>query len=370
MAWAMLLLGQMLPEFNPVTKRTPLDGWSILAFAMALVLQILGSLWLALRGDPLDSSEKTRSWYVYLAEGLIFLLFLHARLNIPELFQGPLARYWTLVILVIAFAGVAFGELAERRGLTVLATPLLRTGVFLPLVPILAFWLRPPAAFLGYAEANLPGLKPLLGYFERLPWHFDSHAGIWMLTAAIYGFIAVTRRSRGWALVAALTANFGLWAILLHLGISFFVHPQAWLIPLGLILLTAENLHRDQIAPGTSEGLRYLGVCLIYVASTADLFLVGLGKSLWLPIFLALLCVIGVLVGILLRVRAFLFLGVSFLLVDILIMIWHAAVNQAQTWLWWAAGIVLGVAILALFALFEKRRNDVLHLIDDLKQWN
>jgi hypothetical protein len=34
-----------------------------------------------------------------------------------------------------------------------------------------------------------------------------------------------------------------------------------------------------------------------------------------------------------------------------------------------ASGIVLGVAILALFAFFEKRRNDVLKMIDELKRW-
>jgi hypothetical protein len=57
------------------------------------------------------------------------------------------------------------------------------------------------------------------------------------------------------------------------------------------------------------------------------------------------------------RVRAFLFLGVGFLFLDIFSMIWHAAVNLEQTWVWYASGIVLGVAILALFAVFEKRKK-------------
>ena len=59
----------------------------------------------------------------------------------------------------------------------------------------------------------------------------------------------------------------------------------------------------------------------------------------------------------------------SFLLVDVLTMIWYAAVDQAHTWVWWAAGVVLGLAILALFAVFEKRRNDVLHLIEAIRRW-
>jgi hypothetical protein len=42
--------------------------------------------------------------------------------------------------------------------------------------------------------------------------------------------------------------------------------------------------------------------------------------------------VAGVLLGTLLRVRAFLFLGVTFLSLDVFAQIWHAAVGRAQTW--------------------------------------
>jgi hypothetical protein len=51
-------------------------------------------------------------------------------------------------------------------------------------------------------------------------------------------------------------------------------------------------------------------------------------------------------------------------------MIWHAAVDLYQTWVWWASGIVLGAAILALFAVFEKRRQEVLHVLDEVKRWD
>lgn len=61
--------------------------------------------------------------------------------------------------------------------------------------------------------------------------------------------------------------------------------------------------------------------------------------------------------GILLRVHAFLYLGVGFLLLDVFAMIWHAAVDLEQTWVWYVSGIVLGAAILALFAFFEQRKK-------------
>src|SRR5262249_1498468 len=149
--------------------------------------------------------------------------------------------------------------------------------------------------------------------------------------------------------------------------LAFLVHPQAWLIPLALIILAAEHVNRDRLTRGQSLSVRYAGLLLIYLSSTADMFIAGLGNSVLMPLVLAVLSVAGVLAGIVLRVRAFLFLGVSFLFLVIFAQIWHAAVDRAQTWVWWASGIVLGALILAVFALFEKRRNDVLKVIDDIK---
>ena len=50
--------------------------------------------------------------------------------------------------------------------------------------------------------------------------------------------------------------------------------------------------------------------------------------------------------------------------------VWYAAVDLHQTWLWAASGVVAGIIILVVFALFEKKRNEVLHLVGQLKEWN
>jgi hypothetical protein len=122
-------------------------------------------------------------------------------------------------------------------------------------------------------------------------------------------------------------------------------------------------------ATGAGPGAAQRGLLLVYLSSTEDLFLTGLGRGGQLPIALALLSVAGVLAGTLLRVRAFLFLGVTFLPLDVFAQIWHAAVGRAQAWAWWASGIVLGAAILTLFALFEQRRNGVLRVFGALRRW-
>ena len=77
----------------------------------------------------------------------------------------------------------------------------------------------------------------------------------------------------------------------------------------------------------------------------------------------------GVFAGMIFRIRAFLLLGSIFLLLAIATMIKYASVNFGWTWLWYVAGIVTGALIIAMFAVFEKKRAEVLRLVDELKDW-
>ena len=85
---------------------------------------------------------------------------------------------------------------------------------------------------------------------------------------------------------------------------------------------------------------------------------------------LATLSVGGVLAGMLLRVRAFLYLGSGFLLLAMTSMVAHAQQAIGHVWPWWAFGLGLGTLILVMFGLFEKRRNDMELLVGKMKQWD
>jgi hypothetical protein len=183
--------------------------------------------------------------------------------------------------------------------------------------------------------------------------------------------VARLRGSANQGLLGALFINFGVWVLLGSRDeLAFVTHPQLWLIPMGLILLGAEFINRSQLAPWPSAVLRTLGLLCIYLSSTFDMLLTGLGNSVVLPVVLALLSVLGALLGILLRMRAPLLFGSAFLGVVIFAQIWHAAVDRQQAWVWWACGILLGLTILALFAYFEKHRNNVLKMFEEIRRWN
>jgi hypothetical protein len=293
--------------------------------------------------DPLSLTEKRRRNYVYVAEVLLALFFMHLRLTMPWLFTGFFERYWPLVVVAIAYLGVTASEMLRRRGVFVLAHPIERTGVFLPLLPVLGFWLT----------------KPDVDYSMLL-----------FIVGGLYGLVAILRRSFLFGMLAVLAGNGGLW-YLWHRTVDygFLEHPQLWLIPAAVSVLVATHLNRKDFSEDQIIGIRYLALITIYVSSTADIFINGVARSPWLPLILAALSLAGIFGGMLLRIRAFLLLGSVFLLLAITTMIYYASANFGWTWLWWAAGVIAGAMIFFIGAMFERKREEMLRVVEGLKEW-
>jgi hypothetical protein len=322
----------------------PIVPAALVAVVVALAGLVVAALAAALvpGRDPLGLSERGRTLYVYLAEGLAALLFLHIRVTMPWLFRGWFLRFWPLVVMAVAFVGVGLSEVFRRRDERVLYEPLENTGVILPLLPALGFWV----------------ISSQVHYSLLL-----------LAIGALYASLSVLRRSFLYGVLAAVAANGSLW-YLLHQshGLDLTEHPQLWLIPPALCALVAGYINRERLTAQQSAALRYASAIVIYVSSTADIFINGVAEAPWLPGVLAGLSIIGALAGIVLRVRAFLYLGTAFLVVALMTIIWHAA--EGHTWIWWLTGIVTGAFIIALFGLFEKRRDDVLRVVEELKHWH
>jgi len=293
--------------------------------------------------DPLNLSPQWKTAYVYAAEVMLGLELLHLRLTMPWIFGGIFQQWWQLIVLAVAYLGVGLSEWMRRKGHNVLAEPLARTASVLPLASIFGVWIAP-------AEMSLSAMLAV--------------------TSGVYMTLAIVRRSFGYAAAATLAANAGLWVYLNQTdGFQFLQHPQLWFIPPALCILVASFLCRDRLSAEQLTAFRYLSSAFIYTSSTADVFLNGVGQQPWLPILLALFSIAGIFMGIMLRIRAFLYLGVSFLSLSMLIVIKYAAVDLHQTWLWYACGIALGAIILAVFAMFEKRRSEILQMMEQLKDW-
>ncbi|HEV3339799.1 MAG TPA: hypothetical protein VG125_05565, partial [Pirellulales bacterium] len=337
----------------------PADGtrpgvpmWPAAKLAVIVVLAELIALALryALMGqrDPLGLSPRGRAAYVYAAELLGLAICLHVRVTLPKLIPfGIVENWWTLVVMIVAFCGAGLSELFSRRRLDVLCEPLRRTALAAPLLPVLALGL-----YLVWRPTDVAAWV----FRARL---VDDEA-VFFLIAVFYALQGWMRRSVTFWGFSWLAANAGFWLLWHRLHLEFLVHPQLWLIPPALAVLVAEYVNHDRLSRQQSDAVRHLALSLIYVSSTADVFISHVGRQISLPLVLVLmgLSVTGILAGMLLRVRSFVYLGFGFLLVDVSIMVYHAAWDLGHTWVFWATGIAVGAAIIGLFAVFEKRRNE------------
>ncbi|HEX5242182.1 MAG TPA: hypothetical protein VFW23_02890 [Tepidisphaeraceae bacterium] len=337
------MLGTLALEISGLLTagRVMMHPLAIWVFAFVVLIGSVACLTVAIRGKELASTW--RSGCVYAAEVLVGITFVHLRLTAPYLFGGILAAWWPLVVMAIAFTGLGTGQLLTRSGQIVIAEPIERTGIFLPLLPVLGFWMMPSSV----------NLQTLL-----------------LIACLFYSIVAAVRRSFGFAVLAGLAGNGALWRVLSQsAGLGFFEHPQLWIIPVALSVLAASQIYQTRLSFDQLRAVRYLCLLAAYVSSTADVFVNGVAVAPWLPLVLAGLSVAGVMVGVALRIRPFLYLGTIFLTLSIFSMIFYASAELHWTWIWYVAGILLGGGIITFFALFEKKRSQMLAIVDGLKQW-
>ena len=281
--------------------------------------------------------------FVYGAQVTGGLLFGHLYFCRHEWFDGVLIPYWPYILMGVAFASAGVGEIFQRSKIRVLSEPFQRSGLFLPLLPMLGIWLN--------AGSTDKALVLLVG-------------------AILYLLTSLSNKSwinLGAAIVAG---NAALWTLFTDRGFEFVQHPQMWLIPPAVCVLIAAQLQRNRLDANLLAAIRYAAMIVIYVSSTSEIFLRGMGKEFWPPLILMGLSVLGAMMGIAFRVRAFLFLGFAFMLVSLTSMVWYASTALfSHVWPWWAFGIGVGIAILVLFGYFEKNKAEVRALIERLRRW-
>jgi len=387
MAVLALVLVQELALFDPDVG-APLAAMEVGAVAVVLVLMTVGLLALALAPvqrsrdgmpatttDSADAalatdstagssagsstasprshglSERERMACVYGAQATAALLFAHLFLSRPMLFFDTLRPYWPYIVMAIAFFGVGAGELFRRYKLRVLGEPFQRAGAFLPLLPALAFWVI--ASDNSYSFAALG----------------TSYSLVLFVIGLLYVLLCIVRKSFAAAVAAAVAGNAALWALLWEQGFSVLANPQIWLIPPAVSVLVAAQYNRNRLSTGQLTALRYVSILVIYLSSTGEMFITGIGNSIWHPMVLTALALAGVLLGMALRVRAFLYLGSGFVLLAVVSMVWHSSRALGEVWPWWLFGIGAGLLLMITYGLFERNRKQILDRVQRMQQW-
>ncbi len=396
-AWRMAALGMMMVflhtwplAFVPVDTAPLLLPWYALELAaLALGLQRLG--WSdAGRSPLLDLAARSWTWLcgVAVIEWSLHLLALAEGLAAGS----PLPR----------LAGTWDGMAASVAAASILWIGLWRARVSpqSPWVYVVCLW----AGALGfYLRLTVLGLGPVtlwdtaalivvaygLVFLQRF---FDSRPLLHLAylmpiavlmtvplqlasVAASLGLVTagsvylLMRRTSGTALylgVLALNAAAYLW-------IPRVAHEagllQVYLIPASLSVLILLHLHRREIRQSVAHGTRLGAVTLLYAGATADVFLVpGLGVFA----LALLLSLAGAAFGIALRIRALLYAGVTFLVVNVLgqLLRFYPDGRLAKAVMLMA----VGAAITAAMVWFNLKRERVLRQVRvfraDLAGWD
>jgi hypothetical protein len=209
-----------------------------------------------------------------------------------------------------------------------------------------------------YAAIALPGIAILLTAWS-------SNIQSLLIVAAFYGWLSSAERRVRLSYISVLLAN---WAILRMLSEGGASEPLWIAAVIGASILYIAQVDpslRSQTKRETRHWLRCLAVVIIcltafYQAQVGitgiPILLVGLGA---IAIDLAF-----VFAGILLKIRALLYVGTATFMLQVLWQVWRFISDYSLVL--WAIGIAVGLLLIWIAATFEARRSQVNSL---LQRW-
>jgi hypothetical protein len=178
----------------------------------------------------------------------------------------------------------------------------------------------------------------------------QDHRAFVVGSAGLFYLVASNiRRNRTFTLMAAILFNLAVWFLYSFFQLRFQDLPQLLAVPVGLSIVLAAQVNSDRLSPRVLRNLRYLGLLVIYLSSAYKMFLT---RDLIHAIILTVLSVLGGVLGMALRIRAFVYLGVTFLVFTVVGRVLQ--ITEGGKIAWGIFTVTLGLALLLLITLMER----------------
>ncbi len=296
--------------------------------------------------DPLALADDARQIYVYCAELMALLLAAHLWTTRPVLF-GNFTEWWPFILMGLAFVGAIASEVLRQSKIRVLSEPIYNTSFLLPAVPLL-------------------GLVLFQGDGQGL---FSDYKLLFLGAALMNVMLAFFRRSFMHALLAALAGNASLWMMFVGLDFELLEHVQIWLIPPAVSVLIVSQIFQRDMKKESLSTIRYVTVSAIYLASTSEMLLKWASGTdgVLLLVVLALMSLFGIAVGMLVRIRQLVYLGIGFLILSLSGMLTKVAI--LGTIFVFGVIIVVGAAMMIAMMTREKYAPWIKQKLDEIEGW-
>jgi hypothetical protein len=203
-----------------------------------------------------------------------------------------------------------------------------------------------------------------------VPFDQKGVAALAVLAASSFYMLIARRAHMLWAMYVG--------AILLNIAVYLWVPVardytglyQLYVIPAAITVLIFAHLHRNELPHKALSGIRFAACGAILAVSTFEVFVTD-EPNLIKFIAVLLLCLVGTATGVALRVRPFVYIGLAFLMINVL--------GQLSVQFHREGGIVraiilivVGVLILGAMIFFNVHRERILRQYQSFsagKQW-
>ncbi|WP_074317585.1 tetratricopeptide repeat protein [Singulisphaera sp. GP187] len=295
----------------------------------------VGILMVAAGFDVLVARRWYAPWLIYAAQATLLGAYFHYRFFFPVSVATDAA-----VLTLLGYLDLGLSEVMQRFKMNLYARPTLYVSLVLPLIPP--------------AMAILDGRLDELSLFLLLT------------TAAFYGVACYTRQWKSLGYAAAVLLNAILWIAWSRVGWQLADHPQLFLIPVGLSAILFAEVNRREFGTDIVNAIRGLGLTVVYASLALPIWQFQ-SFGAWLT--LLLLSLVGIFVGIGLRIQTFLWLGLVGFVLDVVYQV--GRVSAANVLARSGVMLSLGILLFLFVALNEKKRivSTMRQYYDRAREW-
>jgi tetratricopeptide (TPR) repeat protein len=259
-------------------------------------------------------------WLVYLAHAMILAAYVDFRMC----YRWPIAAD-AAVLTLLGYIDLGLAEVLDRHDRRLYVRPARFTSLVLAVLPLL--------------QLARVGATNDVTLFH-------------LLAAATFYSVACGQLRWKWlGYAAGVFYNAALWVLWSIFGWKLSDHFQFFMVPVGFSTILFAEAHRGELGRSTVNSIRSAGLLIIYASLAVPIWQFA-SFGAWLTLLAASL--VGVFLGIGLRLQTFLWLGLATFVLDVVYEMGRVSLDHAMAK--WAIMLALGLCLVLFVALNEKRR--------------